>query len=518
MRGARRRQGRAGAALAAGSTAGAFALAQPPLGLWPLALVCLAPLLRGLAGRGPLARARLGALAGGLAALAIAVGPAAVGAAEFSSRPLWQGWLLAGAIGPFFGIAGFATFALLAGDPLRGRLPAALARAGCAFAVAELVRSELFGGLPWLLLAHALAPAPALLALAAWGGVPLVSAWLGALAAACARLVAGPRGPGLATSFAVLAVAGGVPAMVAPGAGGVRVAAGEAAPAGWFRVALVQPALRMETWADPLRARETVARLTELTRRALERTRADLVVWPENAVQALLPANRALVADARAALGSRTAHLLLGAPRHDARQPGRRFNAALLYAAGPDPVAVHDKVELLPIFERVPAWLRAATGWDAGLTPGAAPAVLQAGELRIGALICYELLFAHVARTQVRDGAGVLVNLSNDAWFGGSGGAEQHFAAAPLLAVTLRRPLLRSTPTGITAALDAAGRVVARLEPGAPGVLLLDLAPADGLSPAARLGRLPAWVAVGVSVGFAAPGAARRVRDIARGA
>ena len=96
----------------------------------------------------------------------------------------------------------------------------------------------------------------------------------------------------------------------------------------------------------------------------------------------------------------------------------------------------------------------------------------------------------------MRNGAGVLANLSNDAWFGGSGGAEQHFAASIVLAATHRRPLLRSTPTGVTAAIDAGGRVAARLPPDEPGVLAVEVAPGTGLAPAVWLGDAPGWFAL----------------------
>jgi apolipoprotein N-acyltransferase len=386
---------------------------------------------------------------------------------------------------------------------------------GLAFAAAEWIRATVFGGLPWLLLAYALTPVPALLALAPWGGVPLLSAWLGAIATALLRLDRSGTRSGAAVALALLAALGLAAAIVAPelgvsGAsdttlpqGAVRPLTAKAHAPRAVRIGLVQPALPMDRWADPLHAASTVEALTNLSAEAAERVRFDLVVWPENAVQALLPANEALVRRAVSALDGRIPLLLLGAPRYDPAAPTRRFNAALLYRTlEPERavlLATHDKGKLLPWFESTPSW-RWLASWvpkGAGLVAGDGPTVLRVSDhLGIGPLICYEVLFPGIARQLVRDGAGVLVNLSNDAWFGGSGGAEQHFAASILLAATHRRPLLRSTPTGVTAAIDAAGRVVSRLPPDEPGVLAVEVMPATSQPPAVVFGDAPAWFAL----------------------
>lgn len=461
-----------------------------------------------LAGRSLAARARLGALCGSLAALAVAVGPAATGAAGFSGLPWWQAWLATALVGQLFGGTGFAVFAALAGDPLHVPPARAALRAALAFAAAELVRSTMFGGLPWLLLAHALSASPALLGLAPLGGVGLLSAWLAAVATAVARALVGPgRGHAVALGIVLLAL-GPCAARFAFGPDdGVQPAGAGAAPPGALRVALAQPALPMTQWADPTRASATVDHLVSLSSAASRARSVDLVVWPENAIQALLPANDAQVEKALRALGGDTAHLLLGAPRYDPARPTERFNAALLYGATAEPIAIHDKTHLLPFFEATPAWL--AQG-DAGLTAGRSPVVLRSGErISIGPLLCYEVLFASIARSQVRDGATLLVNLSNDAWFAGSGGAEQHFAAAVVLAATLGRPLLRATPSGVTAAVAASGRVVARLPSDRPGVLVVDVMPSHGRTPAARIGDAPAWIALALATLWTCVTAAR---------
>jgi len=133
----------------------------------------------------------------------------------------------------------------------------------------------------------------------------------------------------------------------------------------------------------------------------------------------------------------------------------------------------------LPFTEFVPRFF-AALGVRGGHTAaGESIAPLPWRDTRLGILICYEVLFPDLSRELVRRGAGVLVNPSNDAWFEGTAGPEQMAAAAVLRAVATRRPLLRATPTGITVAIDARGRVVAQLARGPAGALVVDVWPAS---------------------------------------
>jgi len=272
-----------------------------------------------------------------------------------------------------------------------------------------------------------------------------------------------------------------------PPAGAVRVLSSQAAPSpGALRVALVQSGVP-NAWArDPTRLRSVLAKLVALSRGAGE---VDLVVWPENAFPVAVPANVSRLEAARREL-PRVEHVLLGAPRFDRERPDRRYTSALLLDPAGRSRAHHDKQRLLPFTESWPTLLAPFDPGGTDLSPGAAPAPLRVGATKVGVLICYELLFADLASELVRDGAGLLVNLSNDSWFADSGGAEQQLAAAVLRAIELRRPLLRATTTGVTAALDPAGRVVARLPGREAAVLRIDVHSERDLSPYAELGDL----------------------------
>jgi apolipoprotein N-acyltransferase len=468
--------------LFAASSGALYALAMPPFAVWPLAFLCLVPLLHALRGRGLFARMAWGAVAGAAAGWGTSLVPTAVGLASFFDRPLVFGVVAALAINGTVGGSAFALFAALAGDPSRGRAMLVPWRVGAAFAVCEIARSQLFTGLPWLLLAHALAPAPALAQPAAWIGVIGVGLALAVANGALAVLVRREARRSAALSLASLALAFAsadrcAPAVAIGDPGSIaRAEPGTAARSGAIRVALVQPGTPGASLRDATRVALQLDQLVAVTRSALP---ADLVVWPENAIGVALPANESLVRDAVAQLAPRPA-LLFGAPAYDPASPTRVFNSVLLWDASGAELGRYDKTHLLPFTEFVPRSF-AALGVRGGHTAaGASTAPLAWRDTKLGILICYELLFPDLSREVIRHGAGVLINPSNDAWFGRSAGPAQMAAAAVLRAVATRRPLLRATPTGITAAIDARGRVVAQLARGASGALIVDVWPTSG--------------------------------------
>ncbi|MEZ4217270.1 MAG: apolipoprotein N-acyltransferase [Myxococcota bacterium] len=465
-----------------------YAAAQPgaPFGsAWPLAFACGVPLVVALAGRGARERAVLGWLAGTAATCLSTVVPAAVSSTAYFGVSPWEALAIALTVGQVFGAGSMAAFAALAG-PLEERSAAvAIARVAVAWTAAELLRSTLFTGLPWILLAHALTTAPALLQPAAWTGAAglalLVAAVNGAFAVAALRGAAARRpafaalaGVGACFAAAYLASgladggAGGAPrpgAVLASGTGGT----------GAVHVRLVQPNARAAARASSAGVGAELDRLVALTAAGGP---VDLAVWPENALRAVLPANLGLLARAWPDRATRPRALLVGAPRSDAAEPGALFNSAFSLDDAFAVEAVHDKVHLLPLGEYVPAPLRALGVSGHDTRAGEAPRVLGARDgLRIGALVCYEIAFAPLARALAHDGADVLVNVANDGWFGRTGAVEQHFASAVLRAVETGRPVLRATHTGVTAAIDAWGRVVARAPEHAATALDADVVP-----------------------------------------
>jgi apolipoprotein N-acyltransferase len=178
-------------------------------------------------------------------------------------------------------------------------------------------------------------------------------------------------------------------------------------------------------------------------------------------------------------------------------------------------VFAYDKVHLVPFGEFVPyrRLLRFAGRLTADLsdfTPGKAFSVGQLPDGKFGTLICYEAIFPDQVRQYTKDGAQLLINISNDGWFGRSSAPAQHLVMARVRAVENRRWLLRDTNNGFTVSVDPYGRIVAEL----PTDIRAELdAPYDfrtGLTPYARFGDWFAWLCVIASIAQLGTAAVKR--------
>ncbi|CAN5800774.1 apolipoprotein N-acyltransferase [soil metagenome] len=167
----------------------------------------------------------------------------------------------------------------------------------------------------------------------------------------------------------------------------------------------------------------------------------------------------------------------------------------------------YDKVYLVPFGEGIPfnqALLPVYTvvyGWfnlgPYGRLPGTAFNPIPTSAATAATYVCYESVFPQVAWRMVARGADVLVNISNDAWFGRGNGAEQHFAMGTMRAIETRRYLLRVGNDGVTAVVDPQGRTLQRLERHIPASLLADYATSDVVTLYVRYGD---WLIVAVAV------------------
>jgi apolipoprotein N-acyltransferase len=489
----------AGLAVAGGLLHGA---AFPSSGAWPLAFVALTPLLIALRGRSVRAGAALGWCEGTVAAGVCVVPWLAASAREFFGLGPLAALGVGVAAGQIFGAAPIALFGAAAAR--LGRLRSAPERVlaiAAAWVASELARARLLTGNPWDLLGYAVAGVPALVQIADLGGVALVSFVLAATAAALAEAVTAPR-PDARRALALAALvvgahlAYGLVRLATWTDGGERVA-----------VALVQGNVPNAWRNDPTHVGDAVRTYADLTRGALA-ARPDLVVWPENAVSVLLAPNTAVRTTIASVLEPAGVPLALGAPRAAAGADGRveHFNSAHLLAPDGAELGVYDKRHLVPFAEYRP--LRRVAGLE--LAP-ARPGDYTPGDTRglfswptpFGVLVCFEVIYPELARDVVGAGARFLVNLSNDAWFAGAAAREQHFAAVVLRAVELRRPIVRVANAGITAAVDAAGRVVARFPIDVAGAWTVSIAPSDATTLYARTGDLFAWLATaGVLLGL----------------
>ena len=150
------------------------------------------------------------------------------------------------------------------------------------------------------------------------------------------------------------------------------------------------------------------------------------------------------------------------------RRPGKRepdvFNRAFLLGPNGDTVGYYDKEHLVPFGEYLPEWLNwgflEALLQGVGVyQTGTATAPLRHDNLALGMLICYEGIFPWLAQNRVAEGANILVDISNDGWFGNTPAARQHLYLTALRAVEQNRWILRGTNTGISVVVDPRGRL-----------------------------------------------------------
>jgi apolipoprotein N-acyltransferase len=182
------------------------------------------------------------------------------------------------------------------------------------------------------------------------------------------------------------------------------------------------------------------------------------------------------------------------------------FNSAALISPSGDWTARYDKVHLVPFGEYLPfPWLFTFAG---GLTKevgefkaGASRAPLDAGNARLGIFICYESVFPGEVRQFANQGAQVLVNLSNDGWYGDSGAYAQHLNQTRMRAIENDRWLLSATDTGVTASIDPYGRSVARLPRKELGALVAPYALTSVTTFYTRHGDCFAWLCAIISAG-----------------
>ncbi|MEH3106376.1 MAG: apolipoprotein N-acyltransferase [Sphingomonas fennica] len=280
-------------------------------------------------------------------------------------------------------------------------------------------------------------------------------------------------------------------------------------------VRIVQPNVNQnEKWDEGFAARN-FARLVRLSGRPGPAPR--LLLWPEVAVPDFLEEDALARLRLAALLGPRD-ELLTGAQSLHYAPDGALLSAGnSLFALDPSGAirAKYDKAHLVPYGEYLPmrpllsrlGLSRLAPG-DIDFRPGPGPRTMILPRFgAVGAQICYEIVFSgHVIDPTHRPR--MLFNPSNDAWFG-RWGPPQHLAQAQLRAVEEGLPVLRSTPTGISAVIDADGRLLASLPWHAMGAIERPLPPARVATPFARIGNLAAWL---FALALAAAGVATRRR------
>lgn len=478
-------------------------LAFPPFDLWPLAIPAIALLCWLLSSPGPVLRA--GAAAGfwfGMTFFAGSIYWVLPVMQHFGGLP----WLVALLLLLLFSallatfLAGFSAMVqYLVNQWGPGR---ALILAPAVWVGVELARNHVLTGFPWVRLGTALHSVPALLQLASITGVYGLSFLLLALASSLALLVRPAQRTCGAAYFSVsmlMAVA-----VFLWGSGRVERLRAESETGRGVVVASVQGNVPQDRKWSPQAAEEILTRHLDLSRLAVSRG-ATLVVWAESSLPFPLRGPGEFGHRVQQAVRESGAVWILGSlDRRDTEQGGRRvYNSAFLVSPGQAPRLAYDKAHLVPFGEYVPLrqilFFASKLVHEVGeLSGGDGKQHLAAdsgvpGVPRLGILICYEIIFPGLARQAVREGAELLINLTNDAWFGETAAPYQHFSEAVVRAVETGRWVVRAANTGISGIIAPSGEVVAQTKLGVAALAQAEIFPRQERTLYVRWGDVFPW-------------------------
>jgi apolipoprotein N-acyltransferase len=239
-----------------------------------------------------------------------------------------------------------------------------------------------------------------------------------------------------------------------------------------LRVGVVQANEVRTGWRAKVDAPDILSRYQRLST-SLERAhgKVDLIVWPEKAYPLLLRHDAAhdypRTQERRVRVGFEST-LLFGANAVDASTRALT-NSAVLLRADDGMEVFYDKVRLIPYSEWLPGWIasRLARGkrYQAGANTSPVKIKVAAGasteDVAVGVFICFESTFPSFVRSLVAHEPQLLVNLSDDSWFGDGAEPDQHLAQVVFRAIESRRDIVRATGSGISALVSASGEVVA---------------------------------------------------------
>ncbi len=327
--------------------------------------------------------------------------------------------------------------------------------APAAWTLSELIRDRFaVGGFPWGLLGASQPPDAYWSQIADLAGVYGVGFLLVAFSAAVAGLLRKKRDWRLAGAVLLVWIASGL-------YGAYRIHFWSPPERDRIKVALVQPGIALDRDRDYY-AQAYFETLPKYYAAAVE-AGAQWVIFPEAPCPFVFERDFYFTTFWRRLVADHQTPLLFPSPAVDAER-GLRYNSLFQLAPGGQAVFRYDKVHLVPFGEYLP-W-GDVLGFAAPLTrdvggfqpgdPSAGPG--EVAGLRFAPLICYEGIFPELARDGVRRGAELLVNVTNDAWFGPTAAPRQHLRLASFRAVEQRKPLLRAANNGIVVFVDPWGR------------------------------------------------------------
>ena len=373
----------------------------------------------------------------------------------------------------------------------------ALLIAPAAWVTGELGRTYIWSGFPWVLLGYSQLHVLPIAQSASLFGVYGLSMLLALVSGAVAYALVAGRRRFVPVGMAIALVAG------LAGWGTFRIRDGALTRAGTpVRVAVVQGSISQDEKWDPALRNAIMERYISLSRAALA-ANATFVIWPESALPFYFDLDPAGAFAIRRLAYQSKATFLVGSDQIEpvrlvARQPPperreRIYNAAFLIGPDGRTAGLYRKMHLVPFGEYVPLkrllfFVGPLVEAVSDFSPGDTPALLPVGGHLASTAICYEVVYPHLIADFVDGGSELLTTITNDAWFGRSSAAPQHFDQAAMRAIEQGRYLARAANTGISGFVDPYGRVLAETPLFEPDVRIEELRFLQGRTVYGRIG------------------------------
>ncbi len=390
-------------------------------------------------------------------------------------------------------------------------LSAAILSAAPVWVATELGRQYVWDGFPWALLGYSQISILPIAQLAAVTGVYGLSALLALSAAAIAFLIVGERADGRRRWI----VAATVAAMIGACAiwGRARMADGSLEAVGdLVRVAVVQGnILQSDKWNPRLRD-AIIGRYLTMTREGIDRG-AKFILWPESSMPVNFEDDVIRASGVRRIAREAGVTLLIGSDQEERVHPGapvgdptnRLFNAAFLIKPDGTVGAVYRKMHLVPFGEYVPLkrllfFVGPIVESVGDFTPGTDAALLPVDSHHASTAICYEVIYGNLIRRFTNEGSELLTTITNDAWYGWSSAAYQHWDQAAMRAIENGRYLARAANTGVSGFVDPYGRVIEKSALFEQALLVQEVKFLRTRTIYSRIGDLVAWLCLAFTI------------------
>ncbi len=359
-----------------------------------------------------------------------------------------------------------------------------------------------FSGFPWTLIGYTQTPVSRLVQFADVTGVYGVS-WL--VAFGNTVIYGLIRGHFRKLGASLLAVC--ILAAVAYGSWRLNVVKAEQSAAPPFKVSIIQGNIEQSLKWDPNFLDETFKRYRQLSLDAVkDDPSTDMLFWPESAMPFLYgiddrytPTVNDIIKDA----GKPVLIGTIGISRVGANRS--LLNQGYLVDENLNFRGSYAKQHLVPFGEYIPFsdllfFVHKIVPGEMQYVPGKNSGPLYLNGNAMGVLVCYEVIFPQLSRERVLRGAQMLMNLTNDGWYGDTGGPYQHLYMSCWRAIEFRVPIVRAANTGISAAFDATGAELGRIGWGKEGFLTVAVRPMRSMTLYARYGDVFAWLSVFMAI------------------